>query len=571
MTCRRLAPLAAALAFAMPFAPGAARGGAPADDAALAQVNGETVTLADLDAELGSRPLDPAAAPPAVDILERLVENRLLEQEGYRMGAEEEPAVRNQVLDLRRIRAVVALLDSVSAQSASSAAAALDSAMNKETTFRHVAHILVPDEASARGLLDSLAAGADFAGLARRHSTDGNAPKGGDLGWAPAGAYVPAFEAATGSLAPGEVAGPIETEFGWHLITLLETRTESAGQSPAMRDAMHKRLEREERMAAVRRFVGALKDEYGVTVNDSLLATLDFGSTDPAVLDRYKDSDAVLATLPTGRLTVGALNRQILFKYFHGLSGRDNTDAMRDEVFRQWLDEALLSYEARQRGFDHSPAVEVEARQLERALIREEVLKAVLMGVQEPADADVAAYYAANAQRFADPPRVKLRSVGFGDEAAARRFLAQLESGAQFGWLSARDPSVRDADDPLGADWLEPSALGLDAAQLARGQRVGPLPYGEGDGGWAVGELQLVDRPAPPPLTACRGAVSAALLRERQHEAVNEAISRLKDAATVTYAPGAEARIRARLAALTTPDETRSAAAGAAGGAGGGH
>jgi hypothetical protein len=199
------------------------------------------------------------------------------------------------------------------------------------------------------------------------------------------------------------------------------------------------------------------------------------------------------------------------------------------------------------------------------------VLKTVMMGVQTPDSAEVAAHYAAKAQRFADPPRVKLRSVGFADEAAAGRFLDRLEAGAQFGWLAERDPSVRDDPSPLGEEWIEAATLGLDGAQLARGRRLGPLPLdGDADAGWAVAEVQAVDRPAPPPLADCYGAVSAALLRERQHGAVNEALARLKAAATVKVLPEAEARIRARLAAVSTRDDSTTAAADAAGSDSGG-
>lgn len=93
-------------------------------------------------------------------------------------------------------------------------------------------HILlsVPPEATpavreaarqrAEELLAKLRAGADFAELARTHSQDGTAVAGGDLGWFARGRMVPRFEQAVLALQPGELAGPVATEFGWHLIRL---------------------------------------------------------------------------------------------------------------------------------------------------------------------------------------------------------------------------------------------------------------------------------------------------------------------------------------------------------------
>jgi peptidyl-prolyl cis-trans isomerase SurA len=65
---------------------------------------------------------------------------------------------------------------------------------------------------------------ADFAQLAREFSQDGSASNGGDLGWAAPGMFVPEFEDVLNSLAPGQIADPIVTRFGVHLIQLLERR-----------------------------------------------------------------------------------------------------------------------------------------------------------------------------------------------------------------------------------------------------------------------------------------------------------------------------------------------------------
>ena len=67
----------------------------------------------------------------------------------------------------------------------------------------------------------------DFATLARLHSVDGSATRGGDLGWLHPGDTVPAFEAAMNKLQPGEVSQPIKTQYGYHLIQVLDRREEA--------------------------------------------------------------------------------------------------------------------------------------------------------------------------------------------------------------------------------------------------------------------------------------------------------------------------------------------------------
>jgi peptidyl-prolyl cis-trans isomerase SurA len=65
---------------------------------------------------------------------------------------------------------------------------------------------------------------ADFGELAKKYSEDGSAANGGNLGWMGPGELVPEFEQAMNRLQIGEVSPPVKTEFGWHLIQVLERR-----------------------------------------------------------------------------------------------------------------------------------------------------------------------------------------------------------------------------------------------------------------------------------------------------------------------------------------------------------
>lgn len=71
---------------------------------------------------------------------------------------------------------------------------------------------------------------AKFEDLARLYSNDGSASKGGDLGWIYPGDTVPEFERAMNALQPGEVSQPVESPFGYHLIEVLERKTEEVSK-----------------------------------------------------------------------------------------------------------------------------------------------------------------------------------------------------------------------------------------------------------------------------------------------------------------------------------------------------
>lgn len=102
----------------------------------------------------------------------------------------------------------------------------------------HARHILIRtdelvDDAEAQRMAEALRerldAGADFAELAREHSDDrASGSRGGDLGWVEPGMMVPAFERAMDSIEPGEISAPVQSQFGWHLVQVLERRSHDA-------------------------------------------------------------------------------------------------------------------------------------------------------------------------------------------------------------------------------------------------------------------------------------------------------------------------------------------------------
>lgn len=91
-------------------------------------------------------------------------------------------------------------------------------------TEYNASHLLVETEEDALAAKARIDEGEEFANVARDVSTGPTGPNGGNLGWFGAGQMVPEFEAVTMELSIGDVSDPVKTQFGWHVVTLLETR-----------------------------------------------------------------------------------------------------------------------------------------------------------------------------------------------------------------------------------------------------------------------------------------------------------------------------------------------------------
>lgn len=89
--------------------------------------------------------------------------------------------------------------------------------MAKKATARH---ILVPTKEACEKLKAEIAAGADFATIAKKHSTCPSGREGGDLGEFTPGQMVPEFDTVVFKEEVGKVHGPIKTQFGYHLVEI---------------------------------------------------------------------------------------------------------------------------------------------------------------------------------------------------------------------------------------------------------------------------------------------------------------------------------------------------------------
>ena len=254
-------------------------GDAPTADTVVATVAGTDITLGHMLTLRAGLPEQFAQVPADVlypGILDQLIQQTLL------ADSLDGDLSRRAVLSLENERRALIAAEEMAVISE---AAVTDEAvqtyfdenfLNGEAITEYkAAHILVETEEEAAALVEELKGGADFAALAEEHSTGPSGPSGGQLGWFSEGMMVEPFQVAVEGMEAGSVGDPVQTQFGWHVIKLEETRAKDAPKLEDVRAEIEDAL----RQQAITQAITKLQDDNDVdrTAGDAM---------DPEVLNQ---------------------------------------------------------------------------------------------------------------------------------------------------------------------------------------------------------------------------------------------------------------------------------------------
>ena len=269
-----LTKLAAVSAFALSAVAANAQDVDP--NTVVATVNGTDITLGHMIITRAQLPQQYAQLPADVlydGILEQLIQQQLLADELTDVPARALIALENEERSIKAGERIAA----ISAENVTDEAiqAAYDEMFADVTPAQefNASHILVETEEEAVAVQERANAGEDFAELAMELSTGPSGPNGGSLGWFGQGMMVQPFEATVMEMEAGEVSGPVETQFGWHIIKLNEVRDQALPSLEELRPEIAGQIEE----TVVTEYLTSLEEGADIT-------RIEAGTIDPEVL-----------------------------------------------------------------------------------------------------------------------------------------------------------------------------------------------------------------------------------------------------------------------------------------------
>ena len=236
----------------------------PADQIA-AEVNGTIISKDDVAL------FKQLKGNPQVDnakLVEEIVATELLKQQAVKAGIADKEDVRFQ-LKLQESETLARLLMREKFGGLTFTDEELQAEYEKQVNSQDglefkASHILVKTEDEAKAVIEALKAGGDFVELAKERSTGPTGPNGGDLGWFQAASMVPPFSEAVKSMNKGDVStAPVQTQFGWHVIKLNDTRELPKPAFDSVKEQVQQSLLRE----AINNYIKDIREESEIVIN----------------------------------------------------------------------------------------------------------------------------------------------------------------------------------------------------------------------------------------------------------------------------------------------------------------
>jgi parvulin-like peptidyl-prolyl isomerase len=515
----------------------------------LARINGEPLTLEEFERALagihtGTADNTQRSLPHPSQLLDRLINGKLVLQEARNIGLDELPEV----------------------QSAEKAF--------EEDTLRgmlygyHVRNILKPDpkevekryreavkevkaisvlfdkEEDAKRLEVDVKAGGKFEELAQKMISEKVAKGSVEGQYLKFSSLSPEVAKAVSLLKKGEVSPSIPIGKQFSLLKLEDIRypKDKAAQEQAKKEALQVK-----KVSSLKKYTEGLRKKY-VKVDRKLFDKIDYEAAEPGFEKLREDQRVVARVKGEKPVTVGDLTATLEKKFFHGAeraAGEKKINRKKDAVLEEILNKRITLLEAKKQKLERTKYFKERAQENRDGVLFGAFVQKVIAPDVKVGDEELKEFYQAHIGEYTFPEMVRIDGLLFSDKKTAEAAIEKLRKGADFQWL--RTNAEGQVDPAKGENLLEFKAQLLDATLLPERVRkaISGAAPGEyrlyADPGNAYYVLDLLERfPSKPmPLETVKGELEKKVFAEKLQRVLRDWEEKLRKASDVKiYATG---------------------------------
>ena len=418
---------------------------------------------------------------------------------------------------------------------------------------RHVLHILVATSREADSVVAELDKGADFGTIARMISLDqSSAVRGGDLGWLNWGTAVDSkFREAFFAMSAGETSKPLKTDYGYHIIRMLETRPVELKPYEELATFIKQALVSRRSSDTEAAFLRSMEEKAAVQINPEatalLLERLDMYYPDS--LNRAKRPDnyfpnlevlkpfeqqMVIASYTGGEVTIEDYINKLAAVPDAARPRFDNEPMMKKTIFQLEL-KNIVEYEAEQRKIQDTEEYQKRVNDFREGLMVDKFTRSVLGRQIDVSEDEIVEYYNTHLDEFTIPQEHHIWEIQRPLATDLGPIIEELRSGADFGALAAKK-TVRTGMQATKGDlgFVQKSRFPQlwEAATKVRMGEISDIVVND-DGSYSVIKVIDVKQPVIVPVEQVTSQVQASVMDLKRSSATVDWLKARREKASI--------------------------------------
>ncbi len=454
----------------------------------VAMVNDEPITLEEFNEELaplnkGKTEKEKADKKGEAELLNRLINSRLMVQEGRRIGLDELPDAKNlvDVFSKVTLREMLVERHLKNVKADEQGVERLYRDLIKEWKINS---IWIEKEEEAKKAEEELKAGRDFDELAKKLIEEGIAKGGEEKKYLKKKDLNLEILEALSKMEVGSISALIPLKSGFVILKVEDIRypDNPEAKEKAKQDALAL-----EKGKVLKKYINSLIKKYSVT-HQKVLDSIDYEAKEPGFEALLKDKRVVAEIKGEKPITVGELSEFLRQQFYHGVdkaieSKRINSKKV--ETLEEMIYKRVLRKEALRLGIDKTKEYKARVSNYERSVVFGAFVEKAIVPDVKISEEDIKNYYDRHVGEFTYPEMIKIKSLAFGKRGDAEDAIEKLRKGVDFQWL------VTNAEGQL--DQNTKDMLSFDGNSVAT--KSLPEPLQKAVSGVRPGDLRLYASP----------------------------------------------------------------------------
>ncbi|MGO9014155.1 MAG: peptidyl-prolyl cis-trans isomerase [Dissulfurispiraceae bacterium] len=513
----------------------------------LAKVNDETVTVKEIrDAVIASheeRTEEKAAQKiNYVEILDRLINSKLILQEARGMGIDELPDIKEAISAYgKEMRKNLLLMRAT--KNAKADPAEVDKIYKDMIREWKIKSVLFFQEEDAKKMLEGIKAGKSFDELAEKAVADKKAKGNLKEDFIGPANLLPQVTQAVASIKIGSVTPVVKIlagkeNSGYAVLKLVDVRyvdNKEAKEKAEQESLQHQKAK------MIQEYGKTLIKKYDVKVNKQLLKQLDFTAKKPGI-EKLSQDRRVLAVIKGEKpITIGVVTVEVKKSFFHGLKealAENRVNDKKFEVLEGLIDKALEEKEAAKQGLDKTDEYKNMMKEYGNSVIFGTFIEKVIAPDVKLTKEEIETYYKEHISEYTTPAMISLDGLAFAKKEDAENAIEKLRKGTDYNWLvsNAEGQVKKDAKNLLSfeGNLLTVKSMPEGLQKVLAGAKEDEVKlYASPDGYYYVVVVKHIVAPESKPLSEVQQDIAGKVYGGKLKDSVEEYAAKLRKAGDV--------------------------------------